>query len=136
MTAAAKELVTQWGQRVVDGAAEGLFAPDAAIHLAHPFESMDVPEFESRALDALRSAFPDLERRDFIRMVGADASGATWVGVGGHWVGTFAAPFLDIPVTGRAASIRYHDFLRVEGDRIVEMQALWDFPERLHLQDA
>lgn len=129
MSAAAKKTVALWEQRVVEDAAEGLFARDATVQIAHPFETMDAGEFECHAMASLRRAFPDLERRTFIRMAGRAAGGATWVGVGGHWVGTFAAPFLDIPPTGRAASIRFHDFFRIEGDRVVEMQGLWDLPE-------
>ncbi|NKB26464.1 MAG: polyketide cyclase [Rhodobacteraceae bacterium] len=90
---------------------------------------MEPAGYLNTALGTLRTSFPDLERREVIRIAGQDADGADWVGVCGHWVGTFMAPFLDIPQTRRAASVRFHDFFRIEGGRIVEMQALWDIPE-------
>jgi predicted ester cyclase len=39
------------------------------------------------------------------------------------------APFLDIRPTGHLAHMRYHEYFRLEGGKIVEMQAIWDFPE-------
>lgn len=39
------------------------------------------------------------------------------------------APWLDIPPTGHFAHIRYHEFYRLEGGEVVEMQAIWDIPE-------
>ena len=117
------------------------FAPDATVHLAHPFETMPVADFAAAdgavgddpssggPLSALYTAFPDLERRPFIKMQGVDTHGQTWIGHCGHYAGKFAAPFLDIPPTARLATMRFHEFFRVEGDQIVEMQALWDIPE-------
>ncbi|MBT8456057.1 MAG: SnoaL-like domain-containing protein [Rhodobacteraceae bacterium] len=107
-----------------------VLSPGAAVHLAFPFETMVGPEgLADAALVPLASAFPDLERRETIRMAGRDAAGAMWVGVCGAWVGTFAAPFLGIPPTRRAATMRFHEFFRIEEGRAVEMQALWDIPE-------
>jgi len=107
-----------------------LLAPDATVHLAHPFEDLGgVDEFVGRALAPLADAFPDLERRDLIVMDGATRAGAHWVGCGGYWTGTFARPFLDIPPTGHQAAMRFHEFHRVEDGRVVEVQALWDIPE-------
>ena len=125
----AKTLVARMGGVTEGLAAAEIFAPDADIQLAHPFETLDLAGFEAKALEPLRAAFPDLERREVICIAGSDAAGATWVGVCGHWVGTFNAPFLDFPPTGRAASIRFHDFFRIEDGKIVEMQGLWDLPE-------
>lgn len=107
-----------------------VLATDAPVHLAHPFETLDGPRalFQA-ALQPLLAAFPDLERRETIRIAGEDAHGNVWAGLCGAWVGTFAAPFLGIPPTRRPAAMRYHEFYRIEGDRAVEMQALWDIPE-------
>jgi hypothetical protein len=44
-------------------------------------------------------------------------------------MGTFVAPFLDIPPTGHLAHMRYHEYFRIEGGKVVEMQAIWDIPE-------
>ncbi len=111
-------------------ALDDAFSADAAVHLAHPFEDLDgAGGWFEQALVPLHRAMPDLERRDYIVMAGADPSGAAWIGCGGDYMGTLAAPFLDIPPTGRPVSMRFHEFFRVEGGRIVELQALWDIPE-------
>lgn len=104
--------------------------PGAMAHLAFPFERRAGPDdlFDT-AFAPLYAAFPDLERRETIRMAGRDAAGALWVGTCGAYVGTFTSHFLTIPPTRRAASMRFHEFFRVDGARAVEMQALWDIPE-------
>ena len=103
---------------------------DAPFHLAHPFETLSGPDgFESEAMEPLRRAFPDLERRETIRMRGRSNLGAEWIGTCGTWCGTFAHPFLDIPPTGRMAHMRFHEFRRIEGGEVVEFQGLWDIPE-------
>ena len=82
-----------------------------------------------RAFAPLLQALPDLERRDWIVMAGVDDDGKTWLGAGGHYIGTFARPWLDIAPTGHVVTMRYHEFFRFEGDKILEMQAIWDVPE-------
>ncbi|MEM9655411.1 MAG: ester cyclase [Actinomycetota bacterium] len=106
------------------------FAPDAEIHLAHPFEDLDGPTglFEA-AYVPLQEASPDLERRDLIVMAGTTAEDNDWVGCCTYYTGTFAGPFLGIPPTGRQFSMRAHEFFRLVDGRVVEMQALWDVPE-------
>ena len=115
-------------------AISGLFAPDATVHMCHPFGDLRGDEFQDRCLSPLLAAMPDLERRDLIVMAGttpADHSngGQHWVGFCGNYLGTFLAPFLDIPPTGHLAHMRYHEFFRIADGRVVEMQAIWDIPE-------
>lgn len=106
-----------------------IFAPSAVIHLAHPFEDLDGAEaLYAQAYRPLLAAIPDLERRDFICIAG-ESDGAEWVGCAGHYTGVFEQPWLDIPPTRHAVAMRYHEFFRMEGGRIVEMQALWDIPQ-------
>ena len=105
-------------------------APDAIFRLAHPFGDMTGPSaFHDKALAVLKAAWPDVERRDWIVIAGEDENGIEWVGCGGHFVGTFLNPFLEIPPTGHLAHMRFHEFYRFENSRITEMQALWDIPE-------
>ena len=107
-----------------------IFDGHAKIRLAHPFEDMEGPAgLYGKALVPLSQAFPDLERRNTIVMAGPDAQGETWVGCYGYYTGTFARPLLDIPPTGHMASLRFHEFFRIEDGRVTEMQALWDIPE-------
>lgn len=109
------------------------FSADAAVRLAFPFEDLDGSAgWLTDALIPLARAMPDLERRDYIVMAGPDPDGQAWIGCGGDYMGTFVEPFLGIPATGRPASMRFHEFFRVDHGRVVEMQALWDIPELMH----
>ena len=111
-------------------ALRGLVAPEAAVRLCHPLgDAVGADGVFEVGMAPLFAAFPDLERRDLIRVVGWDADGAEWIGACGYWAGRFAAPYLGIPPTGRIAAMRYHDFFRIEDGKIVEVQAVWDIPE-------
>jgi len=113
-----------------------LFSPNAMIHLATPFEDLNGSDgLVEEAFKPLITAMPDLERRDFIMMAG-ESNGANWVGCGGHYIGTFQQPWLDIPPTRHAAYMRYHEFFRIEDNQIVETQALWDIPSLMMQANA
>jgi len=84
----------------------------------------------------LFTAMPDLERRDLIVLAGQTPEGQDWVGTMGNYVGTFTTSFLDIPPTGHLAHMRYHEFYRLEGGKIVEVQAIWDIPELMTQANA
>lgn len=105
-----------------------LLAPDAVVRLGHPFGNGAGPGAMLAAYDALLQALPDLERRDTIVLAGSADSG-DWVATCGSYMGTFAAPFLDLPPTGHLAHMRYHEFFRVADGRVAEVQAIWDIPE-------
>lgn len=106
-----------------------LFDPDIQIHLSFPFETMTGgQDFREQALDPLHMAWPDLERRDYIVMAGADR-GRDLVGCGGYYTGSFLKPWLGIPPTGHQVAMRFAEFYFFEGDRVTEIQAIWDLPE-------
>jgi predicted ester cyclase len=86
-------------------------------------------EFFERAYAPLLTAIPDLERRDWIVLAGPTEQGGNWVGCGGHYVGRFPAPWLDIPSTGQFVHMRFHEFYRFVDNKVVEIQAIWDVPE-------
>ena len=131
---AAKEVLRGFREGLYDLGAvsqdlvEGVFAPSAVVRLCFPFETMDVGGLWEKALGPLAVAWPDLERREYIRIAGRDGDGALWVGTGGQYVGTARAAWLGIPATGRVTQMRFHEFFRVENGAVVEMQALWDIP--------
>ncbi|MEM8823379.1 MAG: ester cyclase [Pseudomonadota bacterium] len=111
-------------------AVEAAFAPDAPIHLCHPFGDVTGGAgFVAAALGPLWAAIPDVERRVDISIRGRDGQGQDWLGQAGHYAGRFAAPFLDVPPTGRMAYLRFHEFFRMAGDRAVELQMIWDLPD-------
>lgn len=101
------------------------------MHLATPFEDLDGADgLYEAAYRPLIAAIPDLERRDFIVMAGAD-KGEDWVGCAGHYIGVFEYPWLDIPPTQHIVGMRYHEFFHIVDEQIVEMQALWDIPQMM-----
>ena len=107
-----------------------VFAADASVRLCHPFGDLTGPDaFYDAAYAPLLTAMPDLERRDMIVLAGRTPEGHDWVGMMGNYMGTFVAPFLDIPPTGHLAHMRYHEFYRIEGGKVTEVQAIWDIPE-------
>ena len=119
-----------WDEDQLKKALADAVADDAVFRLAFPFGEMTGAEaFHDQALAVLKEAWPDVERRDWLVMAGDDEDGAAWVGCGGHFVGTFTKPFLDIPPTGHLVHMRFHEFYRFEDGKIVEYQALWDIPE-------
>jgi hypothetical protein len=82
-------------------ALRALMAPDAVLHLCHPFGDLTGPEaLIDVALGPLMAALPDLERRDMILVAGPTPEGADWVACMGSYMGRFSAPFLGIPPTG------------------------------------
>jgi len=140
----AKELISPIGKALynfdaneVRTALTSAFAKKAIVRLAYPFEDLDgAAGLYGDAIAKLADAFPDLERRDTIVMAGLSQDGNVWVGCCGYYAGKFARSFLDIPPTGHLATMRYHEFFRIEGDRVVEFQGLWDIPELMHQAGA
>lgn len=113
------------------------FSPNATLKMCHPFGTINGPDaFYDACLAPLFAALPDLERRDMIVMAGTTPEGQDWVGTMGNYFGTFLAPFLDVPPTGHLAHMRYHEFFRIEGERVVEVQAIWDIPELMMQANA
>ena len=107
-----------------------LFHPEATLNLCHPFGTVTgFKALADVALSPLQKAMPDVERRDMILLAGTTPGGQDWIGCMGNYMGTFLAPFLDIPPTGHLAHMRYHEFFRIEDGQITEMQAIWDIPE-------
>jgi len=114
----------------VHAALNAVFHQEARVQLAYPFEDLDGADgLFHAALEPLHAAIPDLERRDTIVIAGPTAQGADWVGCCGYYTGSFLHPWMDILPTGHQVSMRFHEFYRMEGQKVVEMQALWDIPE-------
>ncbi len=114
----------------VRNALSELCAPEAVFRSAFPIPEVKGTEaYYETAYAPLLKAIPDLERRDWLVMSGVTDKGLDWVGCGGFYTGTFAEPWLDIPPTGHMVHMRFHEFYRFEGGKVVETQSLWDIPE-------
>ena len=100
-------------------AVTALFAPEASIRVVHPFNDVDGPEGYIRVLAELAASFEHLHRRDDILM-GGRFEGQDWVSTHGNYVGHFAADWLGIAATGRLEYLRFGEFFRFDGARVVE----------------
>jgi predicted ester cyclase len=134
--ASPKEIIAPFSRLAVCGPGDAKAAlrdalmQDATVWMSHPFNRLSGADAVFDAAYApLYLAMPDLERRETIKIAGRDVRGALWAGVCGAYVGTFEGPFLDIPPTGRAAAMRFHEFYKIVDGQVAEMQALWDIPE-------
>jgi len=114
-----------------------LFTDDAEVKLFHPVGTVKGSAgLMEAALSPLHAAMPDLERRDMIVVAATTPEGQDWIGCMGNYLGTFTSPFLDIPPSGHLAHMRYHEFFKVEDNKITEMQAVWDIPELMIQSNA
>jgi len=117
-------------ETAVRAALREIITSDAVIHMPYPFGDLTGPDaLYDTCYAPLFTALPDLERRDWIVVGGVTEHGDNWIGCGGHYIGTFVAPWLDIPPTGHLTHMRFHEFYRFEEGRVVEIQTLWDIPE-------
>ena len=118
-----------WSEEHVCLALNNVMAKDAVVHMCHPFGDITGADYYDNVLAPLKAALPDVERRQWIVMAGSDDHGLDWIGIAGTYIGTFINPFLDIQPTGHLAHMRFHEYYRVEKEKIVEVQAIWDIPE-------
>jgi len=144
VSSASKDLVSGLRGAMADFSEVGVraamgdvFASDLLVRLCHPFGDAQGPSaFYDTAYAPLLTAMPDLERRDMIVLAGTTPEGQDWVGMMGNYMGTFMAPFLDIPPTGHLAHMRYHEFYQIKDGKITEVQAIWDIPELMMQANA
>ncbi|MFT4726508.1 MAG: putative ester cyclase [Granulosicoccus sp.] len=120
---------------------ERLLATDCNVRMGHPFgdpsgDIIGAASLYSNVYQGLFEALPDLERRDYIRIAGPSETGEQWVGCAGFYTGVFTNSWMGIRPTGHLITMRFHEFFRVENERIVEIQAVWDIPDWLRQANA
>ncbi len=138
---AEKELVRSF-HRALDGAEGDAIAtaispfvsPEWLWRGMHPFHEQRGPEAVARIFwEPLRLAFRRPQRRPDIFIAGLneiDGFESCWVVEMGHLLGLFDSSWLGIRPTQRIAMLRYCEFHRVEGGRIIETAMFCDI---LHL---
>ncbi|MBL0914653.1 MAG: nuclear transport factor 2 family protein, partial [Sphingopyxis sp.] len=108
-------------------------SPDWLWRGMHPFHEQNGAAAVAAAFWApFLGAMHRVQRRQDIFFAGLneiDDFQSVWVVSMGHLMGLFDAPFLGIRPTGRIAMMRYAEFNRVEGDRIVETALFCDIPQ-------
>ncbi|HEV2501839.1 MAG TPA: ester cyclase [Mesorhizobium sp.] len=102
-------------------------APDAHWRAAHPLNELaGSREALARIWRPLKTAFPDLERRDTI-FVGGRYRGRTYLAAVGHYCGTMRGDWLGIPATNKTIYLRYGEVWQIGPDgRAVQANLLWD----------
>ena len=116
-----------------EGALAAHMTDDARWRGMHPFDEQRGPEAVAEAFWApLKRAMGPIQRRPDIFLAGEnrgdaeDAPEGIWVVEMGHLAGNFTRDLLTIPATGRLQFLRYVEFHRVEGSRIVETASFCD----------
>ncbi len=98
----------------------------------HPFDEQTGPAAVAQLFwQPLKTALTRMQRRADVFMAGVnqnDPAGSVWVVQMGHLMGLFDAPWLGIRPTGKLTLLRFCEFNRVEGDRIVETAMFFDIP--------
>lgn len=103
-----------------------IFSPDAGWLGAHPFDQLyGTREIVDEVWRPLKEAFPDLVRRDDILM-GGRFDDADWISATGYYYGSFENDWLGIPATQGWAYLRYGEFYKLDGGRIVDCYVILD----------
>ncbi|WP_372423580.1 nuclear transport factor 2 family protein [Salinarimonas chemoclinalis] len=100
---------------------------DAVWRVAHPIDVVaGRAEGLARVWAPLKTALPDLERRDAIFVAGS-YEGRSYAAAVGHYCGTMRGDWLGIPATGKPVYLRYGEVWQIDGDgRAVQATLLWD----------
>ncbi|KJZ16049.1 polyketide cyclase [Marinomonas sp. S3726] len=101
----------------------------------HPFnEQQSYTDVVSLFWQPLRQAFKHLQRREDIFMAGVNRlpegkeGKGVWVVSMGHLMGLLDDSWLGIAATGKMTFLRYCEFHKVEGNKIVETAMYFDIP--------
>ena len=104
----------------------GIYHADAEWRGAHPLNELrGVDAIENSVWRPLLNAMPDLERRDAI-FIGGDWEGARYIGAVGNLLGTFRRDYLGIAATGGAMFLRYGEYHKMAGGKIMQSTVLFD----------
>jgi predicted ester cyclase len=114
------------GKAGISKAAGLLYHPDVHFRASHPMnESHGVESLISSLWTPLFASFPDVERRDSL-VVSGRYEGRDYIGMVGHYCGTFQSDWLGIPATGRPIYLRYGEVHEVYEGKIIQSNCIWD----------
>ena len=119
--------VAEAAPAALEAALADLAHPQAQWRAAHPMNDM---EGTARALHAiwapLKTAMPDLERRDMILVAGTYL-GRSYIAALGQYCGTMRGDWLGIPATGKTVTLRYGEVWQIDAaGRVLQANLLWD----------
>jgi len=105
------------------------FATDAKVNASHPVnEARDGDGYFADIIAPITSAFEGCARQNYV-VIGGEYQGAEWVTSTGYFHGHFTRPLCGIPPSGKLAFLRFGEFHRMEGGRIVETHVYLGFAE-------
>ena len=108
--------------QAVETAAAAIFARNAQINASHPInEATDGTGYVDDVIAPIMVAFEGCTRQNYI-VLGGEYLGTEWVTSTGYFHGYFSKPLYGIPPNGKLAFLRFGEFHRVEGGKIVESQ--------------
>ena len=122
------------GADSLDAVAGEYLATGHAWHGPDPINDLHgVSDWQTKYWQPLLHSFPDLKRRSHVFIGGKSSGridgtndGRMWVGGTGVFNATFANDYLAIPASNGEVNIRWGEFCRLEGDKIVETYLLLD----------
>jgi len=138
VTPAEKERAFALLQALTRGPVADAYHADARWWGSHPWNERQGHAAIAGVWAELRTALPDLERRDLIFVGGRslpdprvvpDLPGRMLVATMGHYLGSFAADLCGIPATGGVVNLRFCEVHHLSGDRIAQSYVLWDLPD-------
>ena len=118
-----------------------IYAEDALFYASHPFNEMQGHKSILAFWASLRTAFPDIERRDSIFVAGyakpdsrtpQHEEGRCLVASMGTYQGRFQSEFCGIAPTGGVVHLRFCEVHHVEADKIVHSYVMLDILDLLH----
>jgi hypothetical protein len=111
----------------LEAAIATLARADTVWRVAHPINRCaGNADALASAFVPLKTACPDLERRDVI-FVGGTYQGRHYLAAVGHYCGTMRRDWLGIPATNRPLYLRYGEVYQVDADgHVVQANLLWD----------
>lgn len=110
-------------------AAAEIFSPVAKAEASHPVNAARGGDGYIRDIIApIAHAFEGCTRQDYV-VTGGEYLGTEWVTATGYFHGHFTRPLCGIPPSGKLAFLRYGEFHRMEGGRIVETYVFLGFAE-------
>ncbi len=103
------------------------FRPDCVWRVSHPVNVLSGNDAAQTGLwTPLKTALPDLERRDLIFVAGT-WQGKRLVAAMGHYCGTFRHDWLTIPATSKTLYLRYGEVYELdEAGMVIQATLLWD----------
>jgi predicted ester cyclase len=111
----------------VADALRAAYHADARVDVTHPINGcVGLEAIHTQLWQPLRHALPDVERRDEL-VAGGCYQNSRWIGCLGHYVGTFANDWLDIPATRGVVTVRYGEGHALRDGKIVQSYVFIDF---------